>query len=79
MQVLPKLKGSILRHAKDMPGVNSPMMYAGMRDAAFPWHVEDDNLNSISYLHQGEPKTWYGVPPAEADQFEAVVRSKVLG
>ena len=55
-----------------IPGVNTPMLYLGMLFSMFCWHVEDNYMYSVSYLHEGAPKTWYGVPPADAHAFEGV-------
>ena len=66
--------GSLLDFVNyDIPGVNSAMLYIGMLGSMFCWHVEDSFMYSASYLHQGAPKTWYGVSPTQADQFDAVV------
>lgn len=46
-----------------MPGITKPYLYFGMWKAMFAWHVEDMNLFSINYLHFGEPKSWWAVPP----------------
>ena len=48
------------------------MLYLGMLFSMFCWHVEDNYMYSVSYLHEGAPKTWYGVPPADAHAFEEV-------
>lgn len=72
---LPKLPGSVLQHLdEDIKGVMVPWIYMGMCFSTFCWHVEDHNFYSISYLHCGAPKTWYGVPSEKADKFEATMR-----
>ncbi|KAM3364262.1 hypothetical protein ACQJBY_014543 [Aegilops geniculata] len=71
----PNLPGSVLRTVKDkIPGVMVPWLYMGMLFSSFCWHVEDHCFYSINYLHWGEPKCWYGVPGAEANAFELVMR-----
>lgn len=42
--------------------------------STFCWHVEDNYLYSINYMHHGAPKTWYGVPSSAADSFEKVMK-----
>lgn len=72
---LPKLPGSVLQHLdEDIKGVMVPWIYMGMCFSTFCWHVEDHNFYSISYLHCGDAKTWYGVPCDQADLFEATMR-----
>lgn len=34
------LRGSLCRHSPSIPGVNYPMLYVGMRNSYFCWHVE---------------------------------------
>lgn len=43
-----------------VPGIQTPFTYFGSPYTSFPWHVEDYNLYSLSYLHCGAPKIWYG-------------------
>ena len=42
--------------------------------SCFCWHVEDHWSYSVNYLHFGEPKTWYGVSGAFAENFEDVMK-----
>lgn len=39
-------------------GITSPWVYMGMLFASFCWHVEDNYMYSINYMHRGAPKTW---------------------
>lgn len=72
----PNLPGSVLRTVQDkIAGVMVPWLYIGMLFSSFCWHVEDHCFYSINYLHWGEPKCWYGVPGAEANAFEQVMRN----
>lgn len=78
LNIFAKLKNSLLYHLDEKTaGVIEPMMYIGMLFSTFCWHVEDNNLYSINYLHQGASKTWYGIPDTSADHFEEVMRKTV--
>lgn len=52
-----------------LPGVNEAYLYAGLWKATFAWHLEDQDLHSINYLHFGAPKQWYSIPQNERHRF----------
>ncbi|WFD23617.1 hypothetical protein MEQU1_002311 [Malassezia equina] len=71
---LPILPGSLLRYIRsDISGMTVPWIYIGMMFSAFCWHNEDHYTYSINYQHMGATKTWYGVPGADAEAFEAAM------
>jgi jumonji domain-containing protein 2 len=58
----------------DLPGITRPMMYVGMWRSFFPFHTEDMYLFSMSFLHHGAPKHWYGVRPGALHRLESLAR-----
>ncbi|XP_026271626.1 uncharacterized protein LOC113201878 [Frankliniella occidentalis] len=49
-------------------GVTRPMLYFGTTHTFAPVHVEDGSLFSINFLHYGQPKLWFVVPPRAVNQ-----------
>ncbi|CCM06448.1 uncharacterized protein FIBRA_08712 [Fibroporia radiculosa] len=72
---IPILSDSLLRYIKsDISGMTVPWTYVGMVFSTFCWHNEDHYTYSINYMHWGETKTWYSIPGANAEKFEAAIR-----
>lgn len=75
---LPIMKDSLLHYLNQLiPGISSPMIYVGMMFSSFCWHTEDNYLYSTNFIHNGAPKTWYGVPSSSAAKFEKVMREQL--
>ena len=73
---MPHLPSSLLRLVSEaVGGINVPWLYMGMLFSTFCWHVEDNYLFSINYMHHGEAKCWYGVPGSDAPAFESVMKA----
>ena len=61
---------NILDHMEtNIPGVNDSYLYAGLWKASFSWHLEDQDLYSINYIHFGAPKQWYSIPQEDRFKF----------
>ncbi|EQC38636.1 hypothetical protein SDRG_04336 [Saprolegnia diclina VS20] len=75
---LPFAAGSLLRYVDaSIEGLNVPWLYFGMLFSTFSWHVEDNFLYSINYMHDGAPKHWYGVAASDAGKLEAALKANV--
>lgn len=70
----PKLGDSVLKHLRDISGINVPWFYVGMLFSSFCWHNEDHYAYSINFVHKGAAKQWYGIPGDAAVQFEHALR-----
>ena len=55
-------------------GITCPMLYFGEPRAAFAWHCEDMDFNSVNYLHFGASKVWYAVSPENAERLEDLAK-----
>jgi len=70
---IPTLEKGLLRYTSMvLPGISSSYSYIGSQNSAFCWHIEDDFLYSINYLHFGEPKFWYAIPASDQYKFEGL-------
>ncbi|CAN3501857.1 histone demethylase Jhd2p [Diutina catenulata] len=73
---LPHAAGSLLCHVPTkISGMTIPWIYVGSMLSTFCWHVEDHYTLSANYCHLGATKKWYGVPAADADRFEHLMRT----
>lgn len=75
---MPHHKDSLFHQIKsDISGMTVPWLYVGMMFSTFCWHSEDHYTYSVNYQHFGDKKTWYGIPGADAEKFEAAMRDTV--
>ncbi|KAL0489806.1 hypothetical protein AKO1_009250 [Acrasis kona] len=80
MNKLAILNDSVLKYLyQTIPGITSPMLYVGMLFSSFCWHVEDNHLCAINYIHSGANKTWYAIPGDAAANFESVMKENLSG
>jgi histone demethylase JARID1 len=78
LNILPLHPESLFRHIKsDISGMTVPWLYVGMCFSTFCWHNEDHWTYSANYQHFGATKTWYGIPGADAEAFEAAMKEAV--
>jgi len=73
---LKKLNNLLNTITLNLPGINQPYLYFGMWKAMFAWHIEDMNFSSINYIHFGQPKKWYCIPPQYSEEFENFSRKE---
>lgn len=76
---LDQLKNSLLQiwNSEKISGINIPWMYVGMLFSSFCWHYEDVMMYSINYMHKGEGKMWYAIPPQDRVKFERIAKEKL--
>lgn len=78
LNIMPFHPDSLFKHIKaDISGMTIPWLYVGMCFSTFCWHNEDHYAYSANYQHFGATKTWYGIPGADAERFEAAMRKAV--
>lgn len=53
-----------------MRGIHEPYVYIGSYITYFGIHLEDSDLCSINYLHEGAAKVWYYIPFSEHTKLE---------
>ncbi|KAL2321058.1 hypothetical protein Fmac_030027 [Flemingia macrophylla] len=77
---IPSLSGSLLSLESSEASRNfAPQIHVGMCFSPFNWKVEEHHLYSLSYVHLGEPKVWYGVPGRFAVKFETIWKKYLPG
>lgn len=59
---------------KRMKGIHEPYLYIGTYITYFGIHLEDSDLYSINYLHEGAAKVWYFIPSSEHSKLEKLAR-----
>ncbi|EDO46479.1 predicted protein [Nematostella vectensis] len=74
LNVFPRLKGSILRHAANVEGLSLPWLSIGMVFSTDRWKVHPLQMYTLSYLHTSADKVWYGVPEADVAKFPGSLR-----
>ncbi|XP_071721603.1 putative lysine-specific demethylase JMJ16 isoform X2 [Rutidosis leptorrhynchoides] len=70
----PKLPGSLLAFDGDNPAFSIPRMDVGMCFSSICWKVEEHSLYSLSYMHLGDSRIWYGVPSQYHQKCEALLK-----
>lgn len=75
--------GTILDYVKqdycvNIGGLITSYLYFGMWKSTFAWHTEDMDLYAINFLHFGQPKTWYAVPPQYSRQLEKLASDRFV-
>ncbi|KAK3026151.1 hypothetical protein RJ639_040538, partial [Escallonia herrerae] len=78
---IPKLPGSLLAFEScDTSPILLPRLSIGMCFSSLCWvgfrKVEEHHLYSLSYMHLGAPKIWYGIPGRFYLKFEAALKKK---
>lgn len=61
-------------YQSEFPGILTSYTYVGTFGSSFCYHIEDMNLFSFNFMHYGEPKMWFIIPPHDAKPFEAMAK-----
>ncbi|KAI3514574.1 hypothetical protein L1887_13109 [Cichorium endivia] len=70
----PKLAGSLLAFDYDNSTLSTPRLDVGMCFSSLCWKVEEHNLYTMSYMHQGASRIWYGVPGKYRQKCESLLK-----
>ncbi|VDC02180.1 unnamed protein product [Peniophora sp. CBMAI 1063] len=74
------LPDSLLRYIKsDITSMTVLWIYVGTVFSTFYSHNEDHHTYGVNFMHWGETKTWYGMPGADTQKFEAAIKSEAPG
>lgn len=57
-----------------IPGINRSVLLLSGLTSFFSWHVEDELLPAVNFLHWGQPKVWYIVHPPFTQAFETLLK-----
>lgn len=69
---LARLENSVLHHVKEAQ-LHVPVVDVGMCFTTHGWVQAPHWLYCVSYLHWGEPRTWYIIPGDSAETFESYI------
>lgn len=61
---------NLIPDAQDMSGYSTPWSFVSSVFSTMPWRVEEHAAYSVSYLHEGFPRSCYAVPPQHSTAFE---------
>lgn len=68
----------LLKPIENVPGINVLMYFIGGEFTLFPFHVEDQDLLSISYISSGSSKVCYFIPASLKTRFESFLTTAPL-
>lgn len=62
--------------SEEWPGITNSYLYIGTRYSWFTFHVEDMNLNSISFNRRGASKVWDAIAEKDSDELEKLCKEQ---